>query len=255
MLETQHALHICTRSGPMDRFMRDSDAFSWYMERDPVLRSTVVSVVWLDRSPDWGLFVRKMDRATHLVPVFRSRVVELPGRLSTPRLIADPEFDLDWHLRRVEAPPPHTDQVVVDFARREAMAAFDPDRPLWHFTLIEGLEGARAALVMKLHHSLTDGLGGMDLALLLFAKEPGSSVPAAPTEKLPAGELREGDLVREGVERNIERGIGFVARRARAALPDALHTARHPVSSTRAAVDGARSVYRTVAPIFRTLSP
>ena len=29
--------------------MRDSDAFSWYMERDPLLRSTVVSVLVFDR--------------------------------------------------------------------------------------------------------------------------------------------------------------------------------------------------------------
>ena len=30
-----------------DVFLRESDAFSWYMERDPILRSTIVAVAWL----------------------------------------------------------------------------------------------------------------------------------------------------------------------------------------------------------------
>ncbi|MGB0437252.1 MAG: diacylglycerol O-acyltransferase, partial [Mycobacterium sp.] len=38
----------------MTEFMRNSDAFTWAMESDPALRSTVVTVILLDRSPDWG---------------------------------------------------------------------------------------------------------------------------------------------------------------------------------------------------------
>ena len=45
----------------MDVFMRDSDAFSWYMERDPTLRSTVVAIAWLERSPDWDVLVAKLE--------------------------------------------------------------------------------------------------------------------------------------------------------------------------------------------------
>ena len=37
----------------MDVFMRSSDAFTWAMESDPRLRSTVVTVLMLDRAPDW----------------------------------------------------------------------------------------------------------------------------------------------------------------------------------------------------------
>src|SRR5689334_13298439 len=151
----------------MDPFMRDSDAFTWYMERDPVLRSTVVAVAFLDGTPDWEALVARLDHATRLVPSFRRRVLEPPARLSTPRWATDPEFDLSWHLRRIAAPPPHTDATVLAVARQAAMTAFDRARPLWEFTLVEGLAGERAALVMKVHHSLTDGLGGMQLMLTL----------------------------------------------------------------------------------------
>src|SRR5579884_752857 len=155
----------------MGQFMRDSDAFSWYMEKDPVLRSTVVAVVWLDRRPDWDVLWAREDRASRLASMFRQRLVEPPGRLAPPRWTDDDAFDLSWHLYRVAASPPGNDQTVVDLARREAMTAFDPARPLWQFTLVENLEGDRAALIMKIHHSLTDGLGGMQLALLLFDGE------------------------------------------------------------------------------------
>ena len=37
----------------MGTAMRASDAFSWSMERDPSLRSTIVAIAWLERSPDW----------------------------------------------------------------------------------------------------------------------------------------------------------------------------------------------------------
>ena len=35
----------CPMNERDDAYMRDSDAFSWYMEADPLLRSTIVSVV------------------------------------------------------------------------------------------------------------------------------------------------------------------------------------------------------------------
>ena len=140
----------------MGAFMRDTDAFTWYMERDPILRSTVVVVAWLASSPDWDVLVANVDRATRLVPMLRHRVLEPPARLATPRWTVDDRFDLTWHLRRIDSPAPHSPETVVALARNAAMTAFDRSYPLWEFTLVERLEGDRAALVMKLHHSLTD---------------------------------------------------------------------------------------------------
>ncbi len=86
-------------------FMRPNDAFTWYMESDPELRSTVVAVAWLESVPAWEDLAGRMERATRQVPSFRQRPVDVPGRLSTPRWTTDPHFDVAWHLRRVNAPP------------------------------------------------------------------------------------------------------------------------------------------------------
>jgi diacylglycerol O-acyltransferase / wax synthase len=239
----------------MDVFMRESDAFSWYMERDPVLRSTVVAVAWVEQSPDWDLLSAKVDQATRLVPLFRKRVTEPPGRLATPRWTVDDQFDLRWHLRRIDAPAPHTPQTVVDFARNEAMTAFDHARPLWKFTLVEHLEGDRAALVMKIHHSLTDGLGGIEMALLLFDTGTGASTPTVLAEAPAPEQVDTPEIVRESIARGWSRVTGFLNDQARAALPVAVRTARHPVTSLGRAVETSRSVWRTVAPVSETLSP
>ena len=39
--------------------------------------------------------------ALHLVPPFRRRLVEVPFRLHHPLWVEDPDFDLDYHIRRI----------------------------------------------------------------------------------------------------------------------------------------------------------
>lgn len=239
----------------MAQFMRESDALSWYLESDPVLRSTVVAVAWLDRSPVWETLAGKVEQATRFLPAFRQRVVELPARLTGPRWAVDPEFDLAWHLHRMDAPAPRGPEVVLDLARREAMTGFDRSRPLWQFTLVEHLEGDRAALVMKLHHSLTDGVGAMQLAVRLFddrrAPGRGAVAPPAPEGESPAPV----GLLAEQLRWRWTRATRLAGSQLRAAAPLAVATARRPGRAARVAMDTARSIGRTVTPVGATLSP
>ena len=59
----------------MTEFMRNTDAFAWGMEADARLRSTVVSIVMLDQSPDWDVLVDRFERVSRLMPMFRQLVV------------------------------------------------------------------------------------------------------------------------------------------------------------------------------------
>ncbi|WP_368681123.1 wax ester/triacylglycerol synthase domain-containing protein [Rhodococcus opacus] len=144
--------------------MTQTDFMSWRMEEDPILRSTIVAVALLDRSPDQSRFVDMMRRAVDLVPLFRRAAIEAPMGLAPPRWADDPDFDLSWHLRRYTLPEPRTWDGVLDFARTAEMTAFDKRRPLWEFTVLDGLHDGKSALVMKVHHSLTDGVSGMQIA-------------------------------------------------------------------------------------------
>ncbi len=98
-----------------------------------------------------------------LVPPFRMRMVEVPFGLQHPTLVDDPEFDLDYHVRRVSLPSPggrtELTALVADLASRP----LDRTRPLWEFHVVEGLEDGCIGLVPKVHHAIIDGVSGVEV--------------------------------------------------------------------------------------------
>ncbi|HSP36460.1 MAG TPA: wax ester/triacylglycerol synthase domain-containing protein [Frankiaceae bacterium] len=245
-------------TGPYPRggWLRSIDAFTWRMEADPLLRSTVVTVLHLSRNPDWERLHARIGHMADRLPIMRERLVEPPVRLLPPRFELDPDFDLDYHLHRVRAASPGSLDVVLDMARAMGMARFDPARPMWEAVVVEDLADGTAATVIKLHHALADGIGGLQLALLMhdftadapveppdlstlgFAGVDADTHPASPG-LLPA---------LTGAVREMAREVGTAgADVARAALSGLLH----PLQATETAA----SVARAVAPISKTLSP
>ena len=121
------------------RHMSDEDALMWHIEKDPILRSTIVAVALFDRPPDFERLRARIDRATCLIPRFRQHVQSPPFRLGPPRWSVESTFDLDFHLRRMRLPAPGSERTLLDALQPMASAGFDRARPLWEFTLIEGL--------------------------------------------------------------------------------------------------------------------
>ncbi|MBA3280599.1 MAG: hypothetical protein H0U29_00035, partial [Acidimicrobiia bacterium] len=144
--------------------MSDVEALMWSLEADPHLSSTFANLTLFDRSPDHDRLRRRLWRATRVVPRLRRRVVAGPGLL-TPSWEDDPAFDLDQHVRRVTLPDGSTDADARALAVELAGRPFDRDRPLWEFTIIDGLPDGRAAMVQKMHHTITDGEGGIRMSL------------------------------------------------------------------------------------------
>jgi len=151
--------------------MSDSDALMWTIEKDAMLRSTITAVAVLDRTPDRDRLRDLLDRGSRLVPRLRQRVRANPLSIAPPRWEVDPAFDLDYHVRFVRAPEPGDLRAVLDLAQPIAMAGFDRARPLWEATVVEDMADGRAALIMKVHHAITDGVGSIKLALIMFELE------------------------------------------------------------------------------------
>jgi diacylglycerol O-acyltransferase len=238
----------------MSEFMRHSDAFTWAMESDPRLRSTVVTVVLLERSPDWEAVRGVFAKMSRKLPMFRQRVVSsLPP--APPRWEEDPDFDLDYHMRRVPVPPPATLEAVLEMARVAHMQDFDRARALWETTLIEGLADGRAAVLCKFHHALTDGIGGVQIAMNLFniseRRRLPEVLPARP--KVPRPSLLSGYRDAWRYDTGL---LGKVFTGAVKSLPGLIYNSmRQPVATAGSATATAASVYRTVRPVNRTGSP
>jgi diacylglycerol O-acyltransferase / wax synthase len=222
--------------------MNPSDAVMWDIERDPELRSTVVAVAILDQEPEWERLVHRLDIVSQLVPRLRQRVVVPPFHLGFPLWVEDELFDISYHVRRVQAPEPGTLREVLDLAQPLAMTAFDPARPLWEFTLVEGMVDGRAALIQKFHHTLTDGVGAIELALNMLDTHRDDADPEPP----PGPAAAAGPDPLAAVGRALSLPIG-AARSALGAIVDPLGTASR-------AFELAQSVAKTVAPVPPTAS-
>jgi len=247
------------RSMVYDDWMSDNDALMWHIERDPLLRSTVLSLWVLDREPDPKRYAASIERTLRHVPRLRQRVVEDPLGVAPPRWEADPYFDLGYHVRRVRAPGTGSLRELLDLAAPLAMQAFDKERPLWELHCVEGLEEGRFGMILKLHHAMTDGMGmvRMTEGLVERSREdrPRATVSRATHESWvaePHGEIAHlGDAVRHRLQTALER-----TRRAAAALGRGVtQFAGHPIASTTEVVDTLESVAQLVRPVSEPMSP
>jgi WS/DGAT/MGAT family acyltransferase len=250
-----------TEVARFSRHMSDEDALMWNIEKDPILRSTIVAVAILDRAPDWRRLRERFAWASRVIPRLRQRVLSPPLRLGPPRWTIEGDFDLDFHLRRFRLPQPGTERALLDAVQPIATGSFDRARPLWELMLLEGLEPLapdgteRAALVLKVHHSVTDGIGGMDLLSRLVDLEPDAKGPATSGPDPAPEQLGPMGLVRESVLHSQRRALGVARRLPATALDATVHALRAPAT---AASDGARtvrSIARTLAPATAPLSP
>ena len=232
--------------------MSDMDALMWAIEKDPLLRSTITAVAVLDRAPDRERLMDKIERGTRLIPRLRQKAVTPPFSVAPPAWVPDPNFDLSYHVRFVRAAGDGSMRSLLQIAEPIAMQGFDRARPLWEFTVVEGLADGRAALIQKVHHSVTDGVGGIKLAMMLldFERDTGPSNDPMP-DTPEAVAVSRWALLLEGIAHEQRRQAGIWRR----ALRQARDAAGRPLDVARGAVEGAASLARLLAPAFDPLSP
>ena len=85
------------------------------------------------------------------------------SRSPIPTWIEDDEIDLEYHVRHAALPWPGGERELGELVGRLHSTPVDLMRPPWECTIIEGLEGQRFALYVKMHHSLIDGVSGMKM--------------------------------------------------------------------------------------------
>jgi diacylglycerol O-acyltransferase / wax synthase len=231
-----------------NRRLSDSDSLLWRIEADPVLRSPILVVALLDRRPTDARLRATIERACGTLPQLRQRVAEPPLGLGRPVWEDDEHFSLQHHVRREQMTTGGL-RTVLDLAERDAATAFDPARPLWTLRVVDGPDGG-SAIILRIHHAITDGIGGMKLAERIFDR---SRNPRA-----PAGTRRSG---RDGTAESVHRdghpdrdggapaavtafGRATVGAVGRAAAT----TIRDPAAAVTAPLGMARSAARMLAP-------
>ncbi|MTI15032.1 wax ester/triacylglycerol synthase family O-acyltransferase [Sansalvadorimonas verongulae] len=125
--------------------------------------------------------IKFFESRLHKVPSLRYRMVEVPMGLDYPYWIADPDFDIEFHLRHIALPQPGDwRQLCIQVARIHSRP-LDMGRPPWEIYVIEGLDNIDGlpqgcfGVVTKVHHSLVDGVFGAQLLTALHDLGPKTS--------------------------------------------------------------------------------
>jgi len=210
----------------------------WAVEKDPALRSDFCNLTILDHAPDDDRMRHTVERAVAAIPRLGQRVVSAPLRIAPPAFTDDPTLNLASHVRRVAVPGRGTHRDLLDLCGAIAEQPFDRARPLWEFTLVEGLQDGRAALLQKIHHTITDGVGGLRLSLAFvdFAPDGPADVTASVTPIAAA----EGDTPLHAARTAVLDAATRNVALARRVIGDASHVATHPTELPGRAADTVR---------------
>ena len=229
----------------------------------PTLHMHTLKISVLDPStvPGGYAFSRvrdELEQRLHLLPPFRRRLVNIPFGLTHPLWIEDPDFDLDWHLHRVAAPPPGGQREFCEVISDVASHQLDRRHPLWEIWVVEGLEGGRVGFVAKLHHSVADGVAAAALLANVLETEPQPKAPRAPEaqwhpEPVPTKSALVVGAVRDlaasavtipGLVRRTARGMR-AARAVRRSHPEV--PAATPLNTPKTRFNGALTSHRIFA--------
>src|SRR5271170_1478839 len=179
-------------------------------------------------------FSEQIRGRLHLVPRYRHKLAHTAVDSGRPVWIDDPDFNLEYHVRHTALPAPGAWEQLQDLTARVFSQQLDRSKPLWEMWLIEGLEDDRFALITKTHHSLIDGIAGVDLATVLFdlsREPPPIRAPGRPWQ--PHSEPGTVELVAAGLRGALRAGFAL----AEGAV-DAITHPENALSSVREAAEG-----------------
>ncbi len=171
----------------MDERLSPVEAIMWRAGQDAALRMTVGNLMILDQAPPRAALEERLAEVSAAVPRLRQRPDDSTGTRPRPVWIEDSEVHGSSHLKVMVAPAPGSQRQVFDLLALLEPQPFDPDRPPWDVTLIDGLEGGKAALYVRAHHAIADGPGGLALVSALLDPQD-ESTPEDGADDLPTDE-------------------------------------------------------------------
>ncbi|HWC34558.1 MAG TPA: wax ester/triacylglycerol synthase family O-acyltransferase [Mycobacteriales bacterium] len=157
----------------MDVLSRLDAAFLQAEDADEHVSMAISSVGIFDGAPPThDELCRSLAARLPLIPRYYQRLRRYPLDVAAPVWVNDPDFDIDFHVRRTAVAAPGGDAELDQLIGRLMAQRLDRNRPLWEMWVVEGMSGGRWALVSKIHHAMADGVGGTQLYHLLLSLTP-----------------------------------------------------------------------------------
>jgi WS/DGAT/MGAT family acyltransferase len=140
-----------------------------------------------------------------LLPRFRQKAVKVPLRPARWMWADDPAFDIANHVKLTTVADPGDEAALLQRCCELQADLLDRSHPLWELWVIDGLAGGNVGLVEKAHHTMIDGVAGVDVATILMDPSPielGDDETAPIVEAAPAPGALDAvvDLTRDAVD-------------------------------------------------------
>lgn len=237
--ESVDAAGLPTALGALDYLLHRGEA-------NPRTRSGIMGVELLDTAPDWQRLRTRFENASRRALRLRQKVVVPTLPTAAPRWVVDPDFNLDFHVRRMRVAEPGTLRQVFDLAEVMLQSPLDIARPLWTANLVEGLADGKAALLLHFSHAVTDGLGAVQMFSQIYELERDPPPEPAPREPIPE-DLSGNDLMREGINNLPGSVFGGVRGAVAGAASVVGRAVRDPAAAVAGVVGYARSGLRVTS--------
>ncbi|MCW2786651.1 MAG: hypothetical protein JWP74_3168 [Marmoricola sp.] len=234
------------------------EGLMWRAEGDARTSSTGILLEMLDGTPDWHRFRALHEETVRVVPRLRDRVVVPRIAIGQPVWTEDLNFDLDQHLEQIDLAPADVADVahrdLLDLCEKELALPLDPARPPWAAVLVTGLPEGRSAYVLKFHHSLTDGVGLIQLLEIVHGPlDPSRLEPGRADSSRPS--ITGDSLTRDRVVDSVRGAPVQLLRGAGSVLGVLGRVASDPIGSASRASRFSQSLVRVLTPPAAQGSP
>lgn len=153
-------------------------------EREPM---NIGSIAIFEGEVPYREYVANIESKLHLIPRYTQIVVPAPFNVGRPTWEADPHFDVHRHIHEEWIEAPGSLDQLLEFAAEVQSRPLDRGMPLWQLYLVQGLEGGNSAIVSSIHHCMVDGVGGVELAMVMLdtTPDPPRVTYSQPVERKP----------------------------------------------------------------------
>ena len=127
---------------------------TWLRVDRPSNPMVIVGVLMLEGPVDAQRIEQTIEARLLSFMRFRQRV---ENRLTGLWWSYDRHFNIDRHIKRVRLPGAGSREELERFVADLASQQLDMSRPLWQFHIVEDYNGG-AALVVRIHHAIADGI-------------------------------------------------------------------------------------------------
>jgi len=145
---------------------------TWLRMDRPTNRMIIVGVLILTGPVDVKRLEATLAKRILMYRRFRERVETRTGSLWW---CDDPQFDLVHHIKLVRLPGKAEEPELQRFVAELAGRPLDRAHPLWEFHIVEDYQGG-AAVIMRIHHAIADGIALVNVLLSLTDDRPDAPI-------------------------------------------------------------------------------